>query len=187
MGVIIITPVLVILLMFIVGFFVWILGKLFRTETSLSKWLSLFFAASAPIVAFTGIPYVMYVVQIYGVYVQYLSVKYFMKLSIARSIFVSVLYLLTISVASIIFYMGFPIGYFLIGVAIFIIGILFIIKNKKISSSWQKKLVRVFGKSFESKWVYVYIRISFYVGGIIFIILGFFFWFGVLVTEGIIK
>lgn len=103
-GVIIFTPILVVILMYTLGFFIWVLGKLFKTKISLSKWLSLFFAAWAPIGALSGIPYIMYILQLYGVYIQYLSLRNFMKLSIIRSILVIVLSILAIFAVSILYY-----------------------------------------------------------------------------------
>src|SRR3989344_6426560 len=102
-GAIIIAPIIGVIVIYIWGTFLWILGKLLKTDISLKKWLSLFFAAWAPIVPFTAIPYAVYFMQlIYGTYIHYLSFRYFMKLSAARCIFIIVLYISIILIVSII-------------------------------------------------------------------------------------
>lgn len=69
--------------------------------------------------------------------------------------------------------MAFSIKLFIMGLVILTIGIVLIIKNKRISSGYQKGLSKVTkSKSLESKGVGTYIRIRYYVGGIILIILG---------------
>ena len=71
--------------------------------------------------------------------------------------------------------MVFSIGFFLFGLAFIIVGGLFILKNKGISSRYQKGLVKHTNvKTLDSKGAGIYIRIRYYLAGGFFAIVGLF-------------
>jgi len=100
-GMIIFTPIFVVIGVYFIGFFVWIIGKLFGAKINLVKWLSLFLAAWAPIGALSGIQLIGFFAQIYGIYILFLSIKNFMKLSTIRSIFVILIYIVILVILSV--------------------------------------------------------------------------------------
>lgn len=67
------------------GTLIWIIARLFGGKERLSKWLSCFISAYSPIIALALIPYFGKLVQIYGVYMTYISIKTFMKLNTRRA------------------------------------------------------------------------------------------------------
>ena len=95
------TPLFIVVVIYLAGSFVWIIGKLFGTEINLVKWLSLFLAAWAPISALSGIQFIGFFAQIYGLYILFLSIKNFMKFSTNKSILVVVIYFITLVILSI--------------------------------------------------------------------------------------
>ncbi|MBW2976536.1 YIP1 family protein [Candidatus Woesearchaeota archaeon] len=103
-GVIIFGPIIVLMVMYFVGFFLWIIGKLFGTKTNLSKWLSSFFSAYAPLGALSGIIFINFFVGLYGIFILFLSIKNFMKLSKNASFLITAIYLLCIVLVSIWYY-----------------------------------------------------------------------------------
>jgi len=70
--------------------------------------------------------------------------------------------------------MAFSIIIFIVGIVLLALGLLFVFKNKKVSSSYQGKILKnVYGKDVgESKGLGTYLRIRYFIAGILFIIVG---------------
>jgi len=94
-------PLFIVVVIYLVGSFVWIIGKLFGTKINLIKWLSMFLAAWAPIGALSGIQFIGFFAQIYGIYILFLSIKHLMKLSTIRSILVILIYIVILVALSV--------------------------------------------------------------------------------------
>jgi len=103
-GVILFTPIFVVASMFLVASFIWALGKLFGAKSKWAEWAAQFLAAWSPIGALSGIQYIGGIAQLYGIYIMFLSIKNFMKLSAAKSIGIIAIYTLALLLISILFY-----------------------------------------------------------------------------------
>lgn len=104
-GVILFTPIFVVAFMYLVASFIWALGKLFGAKIKWAGWTAQFFAAWSPIGALSGIQFIGWIAQIYGLYIIFLSVKNFMRLSTAKSIIINVIYVIALFLLSLILYL----------------------------------------------------------------------------------
>ncbi len=98
------TPIIVVVFMYIAASFLWILGKLFGAKEKWQHWAAQYFAAWAPVGALSGIQYIGPIAQLYGLYILYLSTKNFMKLSNLKSWAILGLYLAAMFLLSWAFY-----------------------------------------------------------------------------------
>ena len=102
--IILLTPILVVAFIYLAAAFIWILGKLFGSKAKIQDWTAQYFAAWAPIGSLSGIQFIGPIAQLYGLYIIFLSIKNFMKLSKLKAWTILGLYLAAMFLLSWAFY-----------------------------------------------------------------------------------
>ena len=107
-AIILLTPIFVVFFMYLAAAFLWIFGKLFGTKAKWQDWTAQYFAAWAPIGSLSGIQLIGPIAQLYGLYIGFLSIKNFMKLSNIKSWLILGIYIAVLFAISLAYYPAYP-------------------------------------------------------------------------------